>query len=164
MPEASGDKNIWVAASDGDQAAVQALIKNHGFSPRDGDENGYTPVMAAASWGHLDLLKYLLELDRDAVNQGDSDGDQPLHHLADATDLPPEALPAVLQALLEAGAQPGATNDEGKTPVDTAKESDPPNLEFLRALMTLRPDLAIEMPVPEDEMDDEDAAMGEETA
>lgn len=153
MPGTSSDpKNLWVSAGDGDQEAVERLIKEQGLTPRSPDENGYTPVMAATSWGHTDLLRWLLELDKDAVNVGDSDGDQPMHHLADATDLAQtDLLEPVLKLLLEAGANPLAPNEEGKTPVDTAKESDPQNLEFIKMLMSLRPDLGIEMPPPEEE-------------
>lgn len=35
--------NIWIAASDGDLAAVQAFVQN-GISVNAQDENGYSPM------------------------------------------------------------------------------------------------------------------------
>ncbi|CAE7823201.1 unnamed protein product, partial [Symbiodinium sp. CCMP2456] len=80
------------------------LITLSGFSPGSQDENGYTPVMAAASWGHVDLLRILLQRDASAVNVADSDGDTPLHHVAQAIELEADQVRPVLELLLTHGA------------------------------------------------------------
>ena len=101
-----------------------------------GDENGYTPIHAAASYGHHELIRLLLDAGAD-VHQRDkyetvtvanhgilsacllqtnqpplfpspfSDGDTPLHHC----DMPQTA-----EFLISLGASPEAQNDEGNTP------------------------------------------------
>ena len=47
------------------------------------------------------------------------DGDTPLHWAALAN-----ANPSVIAALIEAGADPGARDDAGKTPFDYAKDNE----------------------------------------
>jgi hypothetical protein len=71
--------NIWVAAADGKQEEVEKLISSGQYTPNSADPNGFTPIHAAASYGHLDLLRYLLNNGGNADIQ-DSDGDTPLHH------------------------------------------------------------------------------------
>eukprot|EP00931_Biecheleriopsis_adriatica_P106108 TRINITY_DN80621_c0_g1_i1.p1 TRINITY_DN80621_c0_g1~~TRINITY_DN80621_c0_g1_i1.p1 ORF type:complete len:213 (-),score=65.10 TRINITY_DN80621_c0_g1_i1:86-724(-) len=111
-------ENLWTAASDGDIARVDELLALEGFTPSSKDENGYTPVMAAASWGHVDLLRLLLQRDSAAANVGDEDGDAPLHHVAQATELEVEQLRPVIEVLLSSRADPNLKNSEGKTCLD----------------------------------------------
>ena len=111
-------ENIWTAASDGDVARVDALMALEGFTPSSQDKNGYTPVMAAASWGHVDLLSLLLKRQPESVSLGDADGDTALHHVAQATELEAEQVRPVVQLLLEAKADASARNAEGKTCLD----------------------------------------------
>ncbi|KZS92393.1 ankyrin [Sistotremastrum niveocremeum HHB9708] len=66
-------KNIWVAAGDGDLDRVQVWI-----SPNQADENTYTPMHAAASYGHIDILEYLVSRGGD-VNITDEDGETPIY-------------------------------------------------------------------------------------
>lgn len=114
-PRAGPGENLWTAAGDGDIARVDELMALEGFTPSSQDENGYTPVMAAASWGHAELLKLLLERDAGSVNVADTDGDTPLHHVAQAEELEEEQLRPVLQLLLAHKANPNLQNKEGKT-------------------------------------------------
>lgn len=71
--------NIWVATADNQIDLVKKLIESGKFTPNSADPNGFTPIHAAASYGHLELLRYLLE-NGGNVNIQDSDGDTPLHH------------------------------------------------------------------------------------
>lgn len=41
------------------------------------DDNTYTPLHAAASWGHVDILRYLVSKGGD-INITDEDGETPL--------------------------------------------------------------------------------------
>lgn len=78
---ASIGKNIWIAAGEGDLDRVKECVDHEGISPVAADEFTYTPLHAAASYGHLDILRYLLthpSAPTDAVNTTDSDLDTPL--------------------------------------------------------------------------------------
>lgn len=76
--------NIWIAASDNDIEYVKNAIGSGTNSANDKDANGYTPVHAAASYGHLELLRYLITQGGN-VDIADSDGDTPLHSVEDVT-------------------------------------------------------------------------------
>ncbi|CAM9701894.1 unnamed protein product, partial [Chrysoparadoxa australica] len=103
--------NIWIAASDGDLARVVELVKG-GASVNAKDENGYTPVHAAASYAHMQLLDWLVA-NGGNVGIQDSDGDTPLHHC--------EAVEPA-QWLIAHGAEKEARNCEGLTAADAALE------------------------------------------
>eukprot|EP00746_Dinoflagellata_sp_MGD_P162647 gnl/MRDRNA2_/MRDRNA2_90293_c0_seq1.p1 gnl/MRDRNA2_/MRDRNA2_90293_c0~~gnl/MRDRNA2_/MRDRNA2_90293_c0_seq1.p1 ORF type:complete len:223 (-),score=63.41 gnl/MRDRNA2_/MRDRNA2_90293_c0_seq1:111-779(-) len=118
VAKASEGENIWTAASDGDIQRVEELMSIEGFTPTSPDENGYTPVHAAASWCHLELLEKLLQRDGSAANVRDSDGDTPLHHVAENGDLEAEDLEKVVDMLLAHGANPELKNNEGKNPLE----------------------------------------------
>lgn len=78
---ASAAKNIWIAAGEGDFERVKECVDLEGISPIAADEFTYTPLHAAASYGHLDILRYLLthpSAPANAVNTTDSDLDTPL--------------------------------------------------------------------------------------
>ncbi|CDW96894.1 hypothetical protein [Sporisorium scitamineum] len=78
---ASTSKNIWIAAGEGDLERVKECVDREGISPVAADEFTYTPLHAAASYGHLDILRYLLShpsAPTNAVNTTDSDLDTPL--------------------------------------------------------------------------------------
>lgn len=71
--------NIWVAAADNEVQIVKDLIESGKFTPNSKDDNGYTPIHAAVSYGHLELIEFLLKTGD--VNIKDSEGDTPLHHV-----------------------------------------------------------------------------------
>lgn len=75
--------NIWIAASDNDVDYVKTVIESGQHTPNDKDNNGYTPIHAAASYGHIDLLRYLISKGGN-INITDEDGDTPLHSVEDA--------------------------------------------------------------------------------
>lgn len=80
-PAASTSKNIWIAAGEGDLDRVKDCVEREGISPVAADEFTYTPLHAAASYDHLDILRYLLShpsAPTNAVNTTDSDLDTPL--------------------------------------------------------------------------------------
>ncbi|KAG7663138.1 uncharacterized protein J8A68_003316 [[Candida] subhashii] len=74
--------NIWIAAADNQRTIVEHYITSGEFTPNSKDPNGYTPIHAAASYGHINLLKYLID-NGGNVNIQDNDGDTPLHHVED---------------------------------------------------------------------------------
>jgi ankyrin repeat protein len=61
----------------------QYLLETTDLTPTSPDPNSYTPLHAAASYSHLDLLAYLLGTPQalarpNAINVCDADGDTPL--------------------------------------------------------------------------------------
>ncbi|KAI0783579.1 ankyrin repeat-containing domain protein [Abortiporus biennis] len=107
------EKNIWVAAGDGDLERVRELIEHHSYGPNVPDENTYTPMHAAASYGQLHILEYLISKDGD-VNITDEDGDTPLYAVENIE---------TARFLVEHGAVVNRINAEGISPV-TALEED----------------------------------------
>lgn len=119
--------NIWIAASDGKLDAVKEYISK-GQSANDADPNGYTPIHAAASYGHVELLKYLVQEAGGDINIIDSDGDTPLHTVENAK---------VARFMVEElGADSKIKNDEGQTALQKIEEEDefPEVLEYLKSL------------------------------
>ncbi|AET37852.1 uncharacterized protein Ecym_2099 [Eremothecium cymbalariae DBVPG len=116
--------NIWVAASDGLTETVEKLLQQQpGLTANSKDPNGYTAVHGAASYGHVDLLRLLVNKYHGDINVRDNDGDTPLHHTEDV------ATAKVIIEELNADFQ--ATNNEGKTPLDVFEE-DQESIELIQ--------------------------------
>jgi ankyrin repeat protein len=75
------ESNIWIASSDGNIQLVKEYLKSQ--SPDTKDETGYTPLHAASSYGHLDLIKLLILEYKANPNSVDNDGDCALHVASD---------------------------------------------------------------------------------
>ncbi|CAK9439569.1 uncharacterized protein LODBEIA_P36690 [Lodderomyces beijingensis] len=124
--------NIWIAAANDEKDAVAKLVEVEGLSPNAKDPNGYTPMHAAASYGHLDLLKYLLSKGGD-INIQDAEGDTPLHHVEDLS---------VAKALIEQfDADYKIKNSDGLTAAEYIEEEDefPDVAKYLRGLAHGKP-------------------------
>lgn len=113
--------NIWIASADNLADKVKHYIEKEGMSPNSKDENGYTPLHAAAEWGHMELIAYLVEKGGD-LNITDSDGDTPLHATENVE---------MAKLLVELGADPKKKNSDGLTPLEKAQEEDPMELSDL---------------------------------
>lgn len=109
--------NIWIAAADNRIDEVERILKTNPDCNVQ-DENGYTPMHAAAEYGHHELLKMLVSRGGN-VNSTDVDGDTPLHACED---------PKTAEFLLELGADIKAKNNEGITPLEKAESEGMPEL------------------------------------
>ncbi|KAI0635658.1 ankyrin [Trametes polyzona] len=118
------EKNIWVAAGDGDLERVRELIEVHSMSPNVPDPNTYTPMHAAASYGHLNVLEYLISRGGD-VNVTDNDGDTPLYVVENVE---------TARFLVEHGAAINRQNDEGISPAQYLEEDFPAVAAYLEGL------------------------------
>ncbi|OSD06312.1 ankyrin [Trametes coccinea BRFM310] len=118
------EKNIWVAAGDGDLERVRELIEVHSMSPNVPDPNTYTPMHAAASYGHINILEYLVSRGGD-VNVTDNDGDTPLYVVENVE---------TARWLVEHGATVNRQNDEGMSPAQYLEEDHPEVAAFLESL------------------------------
>ncbi|KAI0090165.1 ankyrin repeat-containing domain protein [Irpex rosettiformis] len=119
------EKNIWVAASDGDLERVQELVQS-GLSVNIPDPNTYTPMHAAASYGHIHVLEYLIAQGGD-VNITDEDGDTPLYTVENV---------ATAQWLVEHGAVINRTNSEGVSPIAHLREDFPEVATYLESTVS----------------------------
>lgn len=120
--------NIWVAASDGNLDRVEHILResNGAMTPQSKDINGYTPMHAAAAYGHLDLLKKMCNEYNGDINVLDNDGDTPLHHVEDV---------ATARLIVEElGGDFTIRNVEGQTPYDSFVENgeDGELIEYMR--------------------------------
>ncbi|KAI0822468.1 ankyrin [Trametes gibbosa] len=118
------EKNIWVAAGDGDLERVRELIEVHSMSPNVPDPNTYTPMHAAASYGHLNILQYLISCGGD-VNVTDNDGDTPLYVVENIE---------TARFLVDHGAAINRQNDEGISPAQYLEEDFPAIAAYLEGL------------------------------
>ncbi|KIP05027.1 hypothetical protein PHLGIDRAFT_129141 [Phlebiopsis gigantea 11061_1 CR5-6] len=117
------ERNIWVAAGDGDLARVQELI-GQGLSPNVPDPNTYTPMHAAASYGHIQILEYLISQGGD-VNITDDDGDTPLYVVENVE---------TARFLVEHGAVVDHQNLEGVSPAGCHAEEFPEVATYLESI------------------------------
>ncbi len=95
--------NIWVASTNGDINKVSEFLAN-GINVNAQDEYGFSPIHAAASYGHVALIEYLISQGAD-VNLRDVDGDTALLICEDQ---------ATFEMLERHGADIHATNAEGE--------------------------------------------------
>ncbi|KAI0264493.1 ankyrin repeat-containing domain protein [Gloeopeniophorella convolvens] len=126
------EKNIWVAAGDGDLDRVRELIQP--ISPNAPDPFTYTPMHAAASYGHLDILTYLIS-EGGNVNITDEDGDTPLYTVENVE---------TAQFLINNGADAAWRNHEGLSPAEHLAE------DFLEVAAYLNTVNGIQTPSPGD--------------
>ncbi|KAF9791030.1 ankyrin repeat-containing domain protein [Thelephora terrestris] len=127
-------KNIWVAAGDGDLDEVQArfsvaqfphlLSISLGLSPNAPDQNTYTPMHAAASYGHIEILEYLISQGGN-VNVTDEDGDTPLYAAENVE---------TAQWLINHGATVDIRNSEEISPIEHLEEEFPAVAAYLRSI------------------------------
>jgi len=81
----------------------QFLIETQNLSPNIADPNSYTPMHAAASYAHTDILEYLISVGGD-INLRDDDGDTPLY-VVESVEM--------AMWMIERGAEWGVVNEEG---------------------------------------------------
>lgn len=123
--------NIWIAAADNQWNVVEDCL-NSGLTPNTKDPNGYTPIHAAAAYGHKDLLKKLITKGGD-INIKDNDGDTPLHHCEDV-----ETAKFIVEEL---HGDWTVQNNESQTALDSKEEDDefPDLIQYLTSLKASGP-------------------------
>jgi hypothetical protein len=97
--------NIWLAAGEGKLDNVKQFIEQDGVSPNALDDNAYSPLHAAASWNHPDILTYLVEKGGD-INITDDDDETPLFVVENV---------GMARMVVELGGNPNHRNSEGMT-------------------------------------------------
>jgi ankyrin repeat protein len=122
--EVASDENIWVAASDGNIVTVKTLIETGVHAVNEQDGNGYSAIHAAASYGHEELIRYLISIGAN-VNLKDNDGDTPILLCEE---------PEIFTILKSYGADPTAVNDLGQGIFEKVVEDE--NDVMIRFLVT----------------------------
>ena len=98
-------------ATNGDLELLKGRLLSGTGKINEQDSNGYSPLMAAASYGQLDVLKFLLSWPGVEVNLVDLEGDSALHYCTSSVEC--------MKALLAAGGKLDLKNEEGKTPLES---------------------------------------------
>ncbi|KAF7312310.1 Ankyrin [Mycena indigotica] len=119
-------KNLWIAAGDGDLNRVRHLIEQESLSPNAPDEFTYTPMHAAASYGHLHVLEYLISKGGD-VNVEDNDNDTPIYTVENVE---------TARFLVDHGAILERRNSEGLSPIEHLQEEFSEVANYLRSLVS----------------------------
>lgn len=110
MDVEGGEDNVWIAAGDG---SLERTLQFLGTGPVDvADENGYTPLMAACAYGHIELVRELLNRGANP-NTTDADGNTAVHHCDYAE---------CLRAIVEAGANVSERNRDGETALEVKQQ------------------------------------------
>lgn len=148
VPTRTQEKNIWIAAGDGDLLRVQELVEQQSISPNAPDPFTYTPMHAAASYGQHQVLSYLVSKGGD-VNVTDEDGDTPLYTVENVE---------TAQWLISHGAITDRRNNEGVSPADHLEEDFPDVAAFLRSQLTGHPVVPSEIPISQPSQHQQDAA------
>ncbi|KAM0788382.1 hypothetical protein ACM66B_001521 [Microbotryomycetes sp. NB124-2] len=117
--------NIWTAAGEGNFDRVRELVES-GTPPSIRDENSYTPLHAAASWNHPEILNYLV-VERGAdVNTTDDDGETCLF-VCETVDM----ARLIVEQL---GGNASHRNSEGLTAAASLEEDYPEVAAYLRSV------------------------------
>lgn len=113
-PEPIDASTPWVAAADGDLALLEASLRARGLSAAAADDNGYTLLQAAASYGQLEAMRWLLAQEPPPpVDAVDREGDSALHYAASA---------AACRLLVSTGIDRGIRNQAGRTALEAKRE------------------------------------------
>jgi uncharacterized protein len=107
--------SIHRAIQRGNRKKVKELLAS-GASVNERNRDGQTPLMVAVMYNLMPLFKMLLEAGAD-VNAADRTGDSVLHYAAT------HGTPTLVQALLEKGPDLDARNSEGEPPLMVALNS-----------------------------------------
>lgn len=84
------------------------------MTPESADRAGYTAIHAAASYGHFDLLRFLVKDKEGDINVQDAEGDTPLHMC--------ELVDVARRMISELGADVSIRNKEGLTAAESVRE------------------------------------------
>lgn len=108
-----GRITLWDAAADGDLEKVKQKLDNSLANFDGQDSNGKTPLMEAARWNHLHVVKHLRSLGAD-LSLATSEGSTAMHIAAEGGHN------EVVCYLIDEGADVNAQDVAGDTPLMSA--------------------------------------------
>ncbi len=107
----------WAVLRDKPSPTLIKALLAAGANVNSRDATGWTPLYSAVSFGHNRLV--VVEILLASGARVDIPGYSPLHHAAQRADDP-----AIIEALLNAGADATARDPDGKTPWDYAQDNE----------------------------------------
>merc|ERR1712137_98709 len=105
-----GRISVWDAAADGNLDKIKQKLANGIVAVDEQDANGKTPLMEAARWGYLEVVKYLKEQGAD-IKKTTTEGSTPLHIAAEGGHND------IVSWLLDNGAEIDCRNNAGDTAI-----------------------------------------------
>ena len=106
------------ACASGDVAKVADLVAEKNVDPFAGDESGRTPLAAACEAGHMEVIKFLMERDKEGRALTGAGGTTPLHVAAKGGHI------EVVKYLIDdRGMDPCCKDSDGSTPLDCARNN-----------------------------------------
>jgi hypothetical protein len=111
--DAEAEDALVLLATDGDLSLVKAQLASGRGTINDQDSNGYSALMAAASYGHAEVVRFLLSVEGCDVNLCDADGDSALHYCTDFE---------CAKLLVEAGANLSIKNSQDMTALEAMED------------------------------------------
>ena len=105
------------ASGDVDTVAHLVSAQKH-FDPSACDESGHTPLAVACEAGHIEVVRFLMERDKEARALKGAGGTTPLHVAARGGHI------AVVKYLIDGrGMDPSCEDNDGSTPLDCAQDN-----------------------------------------
>ena len=106
------------ACASGDVAKVADLVSEKNIDPFAGDESGRTPLAVACETGHMEVVKFLMERDKEGRALKGAGGTTPLHVAARGGHI------EVVKYLIDdRGMDPSCEDSDGFTPLDCAQNN-----------------------------------------
>ena len=106
------------ACASGDVAKVADLVSERNVDPFAGDESGRTPFAVACEAGHMEVVKFLMERDKEGRALTGAGGTTPLHVAARGGHI------EVVKYLIDdRGMDPSCEDSDGFTPLDCAQNN-----------------------------------------
>ena len=108
-------KTLWDWVKEGNTAKLDKLVNSNNVHHK--DDAGLALIHWASDRGHVDVVNFLLDLDKSVMNSQDEEGQTPLHYAASCGH------PDVVRILLGAGADPSIKDSDGYLPFNSDTES-----------------------------------------
>ena len=106
------------ACASGDVAKVADLVSEKNVDPFAGDESGRTPLAVACEAGHMEVVKFLMERDKEGRALKGAGGTTPLHVAARGGHI------EVVKYLIDdRRMDPSCEDSDGFTPLDCAQNN-----------------------------------------
>ena len=106
------------ACASGEVAKVADLVSEKNVDPFAGDESGRTPLAVACEAGHMEVVKFLMERDKEGRALKGAGGTTPLHVAARGGHI------EVVKYLIDdRGMDPSCEDSNGFTPLDCAQNN-----------------------------------------